>query len=126
MAFIKVLPKEGHVEKTPDEMVTILKEHFSICEYDAEAGRDYVSSKLEALLRLPVDLPGKKESIDHLTQVQDQAIMVAFGDDETSVQSCCLIPGDAMFFGDAEAVAGTARKSVEKLADILDYELYEG
>ncbi len=126
MAFIKLFPPEDGDTLPVADVIQRLRDEFAVVEADPEEGKDHVAGMIVATLRFSDALPWKQERLEWLQSVQDSAVYVSFGDDLGTVAGCCVMPDDALFFGDDDAVAGPARPLVERAAAALGYTLFEG
>jgi hypothetical protein len=126
MAFVKLFPFEGNDYLSPVEIIERLKLEFEYVEVDEEAGQGYIGDMIARILRMPDSLPGKQERLDELQEARQQAVFVAFGDDPGIAASSCLKPESEIFFGSPDEVDGPARALVERAAEALSYEVFEG
>lgn len=126
MAFIKLFPPHGLEPHSVAQIIELLANEFEEFESDAEAGRDHVGGMLTATLRFPDSLPGKQERLASLRSVQNEAVMVAFGDGSDAVAQTCIMPDSELFFGLPDAIDGAARKLVDRAAAVLGYEIFAG
>ncbi len=124
MAFVKLHPRGDALPVA--EIVRRLQEEFAAFEADPDEGRDRVADMIVATLRLPDSVPHKRTRLAELQVVQNQAVLVTFGDDWHCAASCCVMPGAELFFGSRSEVDGPAREAVERAAEVLGYDLQQG
>lgn len=126
MAFLKLLPREGHSLRSVASVVSILRGTFMAVEIDRERGQEHVADMIAAVSRFSDSLPHKQPMLKALESVQAEAVYAYFGDAEDEMAGCCILPDDGLFFdGDAE-IGGRARLTVERAAKALGYVLHEG
>ena len=119
MAFIKLVPPDGHDALPVDEVICRLRHEFDVVDADPDAGQDHVAGMIAATLRFSDSLPGKQERLAWLQSIQNDAVYVSFGDDLGLVASCCVQPGSELFFGSPDEVHGPARPLLERAASAL-------
>lgn len=124
MAFIKLFPRGEALPVA--EVVRRLGEEFAAFEADPDGGRDHVADMMLATLRLPDTVPHKQARLAELQALQEQAVLVTFGDDGHCAASCCVLPGSELFFGSRAEVVGPGRAAVERAAEALGYDLQQG
>ena len=125
MAFVKLEPLVGKPYLSVDRIIDHLRLEFDWVEVDREEGRSHVNGMLAFAYRVSDEVPGKVERTKKWEAALDQSAWVSFGDSDASA-SCCLIPETELFFGDADAIAGAGRRIVQRAADALGYEVFEG
>lgn len=120
MPFVKLLPRGEALSVA--EIVRRLQEEFAAFEADPDEGRDRVAEMIVAALQLP-DSAHKSTRLNELQAMQNEAVLVTFGDDFRTAAICCLLPGAELFFGRRAEFAGPAREAVERAAEVLGYDL---
>lgn len=126
MAFIKLLPREGHKALPVKDAIRRLRDEFDVVDADPDAGQDHVAGMIAATLRFSDSLPGKQERLAWLQSVQKDAVYVSFGDDLGLVASCCVKPDSELFFDSPDEIHGDARPLIERAASALGYTVFEG
>ena len=121
MAFVKLLPHEGHDALPVSEVIERLRDEFDFVDTDPDAGQDHVAGMIAATLRFPDDLPGKQERLAWFQAIQDDAVVVTFGDDVGVVATCCVKPDSELFFDSPDEVDGPARPLLDRAAAVLNY-----
>lgn len=121
MAFVKLLPPEGHDALPVSEVIERLRDEFAVVDVDADAGQDHVAGMIAATLRFSDAIPGKQERLAWFQTIQSDAVMVSFGDDLGLVAMCCVMPRSELFFDNTDEIEGPARPLVERAAVALNY-----
>jgi hypothetical protein len=121
MAFVKLLPPEGHDAHSVAEVIERLREEFDVVDADPDAGQDHVAGVIAATLRFSDEVPGKHERLAWFQSIQGDAVYVSFGDDLGLVARCCVMPDSELFFDSPDEIDGPARALVERAAAVLSY-----
>ncbi len=126
MAFLKLFPPEGGEALPVADVIRRLGDEFAVVDADPDAGQDYVAGMIAATLRFSDAVPGKQERLTWFQSLQDEAVLVSFGDDLGLLASCCVMSGAELFFDSRDEIDGPARPLVERAASALGYTLFEG
>jgi hypothetical protein len=126
MAFVKLFPPEGRDALPVSDVIRRLEDEFAVVETDSDEGQDHVAGMIAATLRFSDLLPGKHDRLTWLQSIQNDAVYVSFGDDQSMVASCCVKPGSELFFDSPDEIHGPARTLLERAALALGYTVYDG